>query len=274
MGERLRSTQVVAGRISPDGTLVALATSNGDNEQQVWLYDIREGRLRSVSDLTKEPIKMAWNGGGTLYVQREIFQRIRNPNQPSPVRLTAVTATDIRDVRELPAAITKTFEEERRDPRTTETVPGLANRFYEESDRYRVTYATAHGNSPYVIIQRKNDAGSPRQIALDSFSYIFDKDRSEIIYQKSSRVYELSVITILQLQTGRSRDFFLRMWQPLLLDRSRDASLLVVSVPGECTQDEIAKTQFIHPERFKPEDPVHPAPRYHTCLIRLSNAGK
>jgi hypothetical protein len=271
---KLNYTQTFLGRFSPDGTLLALATTNGNYGQQVWLYDIRSGRMTPATDLAGGMVKLAWSSNGTLYIRRDLNWTTLKAGEKPPVRFTAVTTTSIRDVKQLPPEISKVFDSEHRYV-TTQTVPGLAERFFDENDKYVVTLAAAHGNAPFLIIEPKSPTGRRRvlQGSGPSFSYVFDKVRSEVIYPKADS-YDSQDVTILHLQTGRSTDLFFRR-AVIPLDRSPDGSLLAVSVyGGECQPDESRSLRFLHLERPVPPTPNSERPQYHACLVKIPNNSK
>jgi hypothetical protein len=268
LGARLPDTSVVAGKFSRDGKFFALMTLDGDNHSQVWRYDLGARRLEHITDRDQILVDMAWSDDGTLYVKSEIFQKVRHANQPPPLLLTAATATAIRTVDALPAAIVKSLEEERHEP-LTPLINGLANRFYQENDVYRVTVATTKGNSTVLFVEERKGSKRTRQIALDGYRFIFDREHSEIVYQRSSRSFHQgAVISILSLQTGRSRDVFLPLWSDGPLDRSKDGSVLAVAARGDCIPTENVRLQFIHPERATTPAGVR-EPRHHACLVKL-----
>jgi hypothetical protein len=233
-GPAFAHADFVAGRFSPDGSMLALRISvRGVGADAIWLYELGSHRILPVikkPDPYASIADMTWAEAGTLYVRSTAQYPI----------YWAATMSRVQENADPPAEVLQKFERER------EVVSGSYKR---QNARYTVWLEHHLHGSLSLLVSLKNQRGV-RLLADASWeleSYLFDAERSTVLYPVSHvRIRDGAdghviverlggEIIMADLRTLDKRSLLLPNAGDLrLLDQTRDAHRIAYVVAGSC----------------------------------------
>lgn len=204
------------GWFSPDGSEFAFGLTNirsGDTDE-IWLYSLRDRRLRRVAD---RPGPYVWGADGKLYAwfwsNRKIY--------------VVATPDSISEIDQPPSAIVAAFARWKPwgHPDTTRAGEYLVSTDPQGHGSFRLLVSSAAMPRAHVIAE-----GS-----WELETYLLDPARLLVLYPKDG---SFGSIVNYNLRSGQSAELHLQSGENLrLLDVTGDGKLLAYSVSGPCSQD-------------------------------------
>ncbi len=211
-----RTLTFYSGSFSPDGSEFAVGLGNirsGDLDE-VWLYSLREGRLRRVTD---RPGPYLWGRDGKLYAW---FWSNRK-------RYVVATPDSISEIDQPPSDVAAAFA--RWSP------SGLPDT--RHAGEYVVS-AEPEGHGSFRLLVRSPGKPQAYVIAEGSWeleTFLLNPARRQVLYPKPG--WSLGSIVNYNLRTGQSASLNFQSGENLrLLDLTGDGRLLAFSVTGRCGQ--------------------------------------
>lgn len=212
-----RSLSFYSGSFSPDGSefAVALANIRDGGPDEVWLYSLREGRLRRV---TERPGPYVWGRDGKLYAW---FVSNRK-------RYVVATPDSVSEIDQLPSDVAAACAHW--------SVSGLPDT--RHAGEYLVS-AEPEGHGSFRLVvgspgKRQTDVIAQGSWELETF--LLNPARRQVLYPKPA--WPLGSIVIYNLRTGQSTSLYFQSGDDLrLLDLTGDGKLLAFTVTGRCSQN-------------------------------------
>jgi hypothetical protein len=213
------------GRFSPDGSQFAFGLTNirSGGPDEIWLYDLRNQRLRRVSAL---PGPYVWSRDGKLYASFV--------PEPDRKRYLVATRDSISEIDPLPAGIEA----------------ALVKGPYREEARHAAEYAVTAENTGHGALRlffRLPGSPRPHVIAAASWeleTFLLNPARRQVIYPETN--WFGSIVTY-DLRTGQSETVDFQSGENLrLLDLTGDGTFVAYSVFGACRQEESTYQRLIH----------------------------
>jgi hypothetical protein len=212
-----RTLTFTSGSFSADGSEFAVGLANirsGGGPDEVWLYSLREGRLRRVTD---RPGPYVWGRDGKLYAW---FWSKRK-------RYVVATVDSISEIDQPPSDVVAAFA--RWSP------SGLADK--RHAGEYLVS-AEPEGHGSFRLQVRS--PGNPPAYVIAQGSreletFLLNRAPRQVLYPRPG--WSLGSIVIYDLGTGQSASLNFPTGENLrLLDLTGDGKLVAFSVTGRCSQ--------------------------------------